>query len=93
MALVRRRLKWLSEKEPGALLIVTEIRVKLVVAKLRALRNTVARTVDFAWPDLHYEAGVTLEFLEKYVRLRDEIRGLQPELYSDLPQRELPENP
>ena len=46
-----------------------------------------------AWPDLQYETGVTLEFLERYARLRDEIRSLQPELYSDLPQRELPENP
>ena len=93
MSLVRRRLKWLSEKGSDALLIVTKIRVKRVSAKLRALRNKVARTVDFAWPDLHYEAEVTLEFLERYARLSDEIRSLQPELYSDLPQRELPENP
>lgn len=90
---MRRRLKWLSEKGPDAFVIVTKIRVKLVVAKLRALRNNVAHTVDFTWPDLHYEAGVTLESLERYARLRDEIRSLQPELYSDLPQRDLPENP
>ena len=93
LSLVRRRLKWLSEKGPGALLTDTDIRVKRVLAKLRALRNNVASTVDFAWPDLHHQAGVTLEFLERYARLRDEATSLEPNLYSDVPQRELPENP
>lgn len=93
MSLVRRRLKWLSEKGPDALRMATEIRVKLLGAKLRALRNHVARAVDFAWPNLHYEPGVTLEFLERYSRLLDELKNLQPELYSDVPQREIATNP
>ncbi|MGI8839035.1 MAG: toll/interleukin-1 receptor domain-containing protein [Pyrinomonadaceae bacterium] len=49
--------------------------------------------MSFAWPDLHYNAGITLEFLQRYERLRDELKELQPDLYSDLPLREIPENP
>jgi len=93
LSLIRRRLKWLSEKGPSAVLKSHNENVKRVIAKLTALRKNVASRVDFAWPDLHYHANLTLEFLQRYEKLRDEVTKLQPDLYSDLPRRDLPENP
>jgi hypothetical protein len=72
LSLVRRRLKWLSEQGPTAVLNSHKENVKRAIAKLTALRKNVASQVDFAWPDLHYHANLTLEFLQRYEKLRDE---------------------
>ncbi len=93
LKLVRRRLKWLGEK--GATLSQAAIMRtrKRALAKLTALRDQVAETVNFDWQDMHYSAELTLEFFHRYAALRDEFRTIDSELFSDLPTRDSPEVP
>jgi hypothetical protein len=93
MALVRRRLSWLAEHGPIAARTGESSSRKRTVAKLAALKGNVASAVSFDWSDLHYAGELTLEFFQRYAPLRDELKSLDPHLYSDLPVRELPEIP
>jgi hypothetical protein len=67
--------------------------VKHVLAKLSGLRENVHSRLNFVFPDLHYEARMALELFTRYAKLRDELQALAPDLYSDLPVRDIPENP
>jgi hypothetical protein len=42
---------------------------------------------------LHYSADLTLEFFNRYAALRDEFRSIDPELFAELPVRDLPSVP
>jgi hypothetical protein len=93
MALIRRRLKWLSEKGSAT----SEARItkkrEQSLARLTALRDQVADAVSFDWSDLHYSADLTLEFFDRYSALRDELKSIDPEVLGDLPLRNRPPIP
>jgi hypothetical protein len=93
LALVRRRLKWLAEKGSVVPQTETVTNRKRALAKLAALRDQVRDAVSFDWSDLHYSSDLTLEFFERYAALRDEFRSIDPELFADLPLRDLPSVP
>lgn len=93
LTLIRRRLKWLSDK--GSTASQTKITKKReqLLARLTALRDQVTNAVSFDWSDLHYSADLTLEFFERYAVLRDEFKSIDPELLADLPVRDGPPVP
>jgi hypothetical protein len=93
LGLIRRRLKWLGEKGTAASQAMMAKTRNRALAKLAALRDQVADAVSFDWSDLHYSAELTLEFFNRYAALRDEVRTIDPELFSDLPVRDSPEVP
>jgi hypothetical protein len=93
LGLIRRRLNWLGQKGAEASQATIARTRKRALAKLAALREQIADAVTFDWSDLHYSAELTLEFFSRYAALRDEFRTIDPELFSDLPTRDLPEVP
>ena len=93
MALIRRRLKWLSDKGSAVSQARITTKREQLLARLTALRDQVADAVSFDWSDLHYSADLTLEFFDRYAKLRDELKSIDPELLADLPERERPTVP
>lgn len=58
------------------------------LAKLRALRNNIAKRLENR--DQNFDPLYALDLFDRYATIRDELKSEQPSLFGDLPVREVP---